>query len=164
MTAPLFSIITPVHNPPAEVLERMLASVRSQTFTYWEHCIVDDAGGDSTAWPLLERAAADEPRLRIRRSEERGGIVAASNAALELAQGDFLALLDHDDELAPGALEAMARRINADAELDVLYSDEDKLGEGGRHYDRFVKPAWSPDRLRSQMYVGHLSVLRRTLA
>jgi glycosyltransferase involved in cell wall biosynthesis len=163
VTAPLFSIITPVHNPPPEVLERMLDSVRRQTFGDWEHCIVDDAGDRSSVWPLLERAAGDDTRVRVRRAEQQGGIVVASNSALEDARGRFVAFLDHDDELDRSALEAMAERIAADDEVDFLYSDEDKTGLRGRRFDPFIKPAWSPDRLCSQMYTGHLSVMRRAL-
>jgi GT2 family glycosyltransferase/SAM-dependent methyltransferase len=163
VSEPLFSVITPVYDPPPEVLERMLASVRNQTFADWEHCIVDDAGPASKVWPLLERAAAEDERVRVERATARGGIVAASNAAVALARGTFLALLDHDDELAPEALAEMAAAIGDDGELDCLYSDEDKLAGSGRTFDPFVKPGWSPDRLRNQMYTGHLSVLRRAL-
>jgi O-antigen biosynthesis protein len=163
VSEPLFSIVTPVYEPAPEVLERTLASVRAQTLGDWEHCLVDDAGEGSTVWHLLERAASTDPRLRIRRGSDGGGIVAASNAALELAGGRFVVLLDHDDELHPGALKALAERIAADDEVDLLYSDEDKVDDRGRHFDPFIKPAWSPDRLRGQMYTGHLCALRRSL-
>lgn len=163
MSEPLFSIITPVYQPPPDVLERMLASVRAQTYPGWEHCVVDDAGAESHVWELLEAAAREDPRVRVHRAAGRSGIAGASNAALELARGKFVALLDHDDELAPQALERIAERAEGDDRVDLLYSDEDKVDPGGRRFDPFVKPDWSPDRLRGQMYTGHLCVLRRSL-
>ena len=163
VSEPLFSIITPVYQPPPEVFERMLGSVRAQTFPRWELCLVDDAGEDSRVWELLERAARDDPRIHAHRGAERSGIAGASNAALALARGKFIALLDHDDELAPHALERMAASVEEDGRVDFLYSDEDKIDHRGRRFDQFVKPGWSPDRLRGQMYTSHLCVLRRSL-
>jgi O-antigen biosynthesis protein len=163
VNAPLFSIVTPVYNPPPAILERMLESVRGQTFEDWELCLVDDAAEHSEAWPQLERVAAEDTRIRIQRSRRRAGIVAASNAALEMATGRYVALLDHDDELAANALEAVAAVIAADPELDFLYSDEDKIEVDGFQWAPMIKPGWSPDRLLGHMYTGHLSVYRRAL-
>ena len=160
---PRFSIVTPVFDPPLDVLDHMLASVRHQTLGSWEHCIVDDGSSRPGVIERLEAAAAAEPRIRLRLRHKRGGIVAASNDGLEMAQGEFIALLDHDDELAPTALQVMAEHIDAHPEADVLYSDEDKIDRKGHRSDAFVKPAWSPDRLLGQMYTSHLSVIRRSL-
>lgn len=163
MAAPLFSIVTPVYETPAEVLEAMLASVRRQGCEDWELCLVDDASQQPHVGEILAAAAAAEPRIRVQRREQNGGIVAASNDALAMAQGEFIALLDHDDTLHPDALALVAEAIAAAPEADYLYSDEDKLDPSGLHVGPFFKPDWSPERLRTQMYTCHLSVLRRSL-
>jgi len=160
---PRFSVVTPVYDPPIPVLEAMLASVRAQTFADWEHCLVDDGSPSPAVVAVLEHAAAVDPRVRLVRRPANGGIVAASNDGLAMARGEFVALLDHDDELHPDALAAVAEAIRADPQVDYVYTDEDKLDERGRHSGPFHKPDWAPDRFRTQMYTCHLSVLRRTL-
>ena len=159
----VISVITPVRDPSAEVLDAMLRSVLAQTHTAWEHCLVDD--GSTMPWvrERLDRAAADDQRVRVHYREQAGGIAAASNDAVALATGEFVAFLDHDDELRADALARMAAAIAAVEDVDYLYSDEDKIDDRGRHRDPFLKPAWSPDRFRCQMYTCHLSVLRREL-
>jgi GT2 family glycosyltransferase len=159
----LFSIVPPVYNPPLDALRACIRSVRAQQLADWEWCICDDASPDPAVAAELERLAAAEPRVRLVRRAVNGGIVAASNDALALATGEFVALLDHDDQLGPTALAQMAAELGAHPEADYLYSDEDKVDRAGEHYDLFLKPDWSPERLRSQMYTGHLSVLRRSL-
>ena len=159
MTMARFSIVTPVHNPPADALAAMLASVQAQTNGDWEHCIVDDGSTDPSVRTAL--GAITDPRVRVAHRDEAGGIVAASNDALAMATGEFVALLDHDDVLHPDALAHMAAAITDD--VDYLYSDEDKIDAEGRHYDLFLKPDWSPERMQVQMYTCHLSVLRRSV-
>jgi glycosyltransferase involved in cell wall biosynthesis len=161
--APLFSVVTPVYETPPSILRSTIRSVLDQTCTDWELLLVDDASPTTEVSDVLRSAAASDHRIRVVRREVNGGIVAASNDALELAQGEFIALLDHDDLLAPHALELMAREIAAHLDVDYLYSDEDKVDADGRHYDHFAKPDWSPERLRHQMYTCHLSVLRTAL-
>ena len=161
--APRFSVITPVYETPADVFWAMVASVRGQSFGDWELCLVDDSSPSPHVAGLLEQAAREDPRIRIARREENGGIVAASNDALALARGEFVALLDHDDELHPDALLHMDAALSEQPEADYAYSDEDKVDRGGRHSGPFFKPDWSPERMRTQMYSCHLSVLRRSL-
>ncbi|HEX6152617.1 MAG TPA: glycosyltransferase [Solirubrobacterales bacterium] len=164
MSSPRFSIVTPVYETPAPVLRAMLRSVRRQTFGDWELCLVDDASKAPHVAALLERAQRRDPRIRVRRRETNGGIVAASNDALAMAGGEFVALLDHDDKLHPEALELVAAALDAEPEADYAYTDEDKIDERGLlHTGPFCKPDWSPERLRTQMYTCHLSVLRRSL-
>jgi len=160
---PRFSIVTPVYDPPPAVLEAMLASVQAQTFGDWEHCLVDDASPSPHVQEILQKAAKKDPRVRIGRRAANGGIVAASNDALAMASGEFVALLDHDDELHPDALLLVHEKLEATPEADYAYTDEDKIDEQGRHSAAFFKPAWSPDRFRTQMYTCHMSVLRRSL-
>jgi GT2 family glycosyltransferase len=156
-------VITPVYDAPAGVLWQMLESVRTQTNGDWELCLVDDASPAPHVRTLLERAAASDPRIKVRFRDANGGIVAASNDALALASGEFVVLLDHDDELHPDALAHVGAAIRGNPEADYLYTDEDKIDLRGMHSGPFFKPDWSPERLRTQMYTCHLSVLRRSL-
>lgn len=158
---PRFSIVTPVYDPPADVLRSMLASVRAQTFGDWQHCLVDDASPEPHVHTILEEAARDDPRVQVVRRADNGGIVRASNDALALAEGEFVVLLDHDDELHPDALAKVDAAI--DDEVDYVYSDEDKIDADGRHFGAFYKPDWSPERFRTQMYTCHVSALRRSI-
>ena len=162
--APRFSILTPVYETPADVLRAMLDSVAAQRFGDWELCLVDDGSTAAARGrdPRRGRSAAD-PRIQVQRREANGGIVAASNDALAMARGEFVALLDHDDELHPDALAQVDEAIAATPEADYVYTDEDKIDEAGRHSAPFFKPDWSPERMRTQMYSCHLSVLRRSL-
>jgi O-antigen biosynthesis protein len=160
---PLVSILTPVHNPAPGILEEMLASVRAQGFEDWELRLVDDASTDPVVIEILDRAAAEDPRIRLERRREGGGISAATNTALGGATGTYIALLDHDDVLDPEALALVAAEIANDPAIDMIYSDED-IFDGHRRLALFRKPNWSPDLLRSHMYTCHFGVYRRSLA
>jgi GT2 family glycosyltransferase len=160
---PLISVLVPVHDPPPHMLEDAIASVRSQTFADWELCLVDDGSTDPTVIAALERHAASDPRIRLKRRETAGGISAATNAALGLATGEYIALLDHDDALAPDALRRVAHEIAAQPDLDMIYSDEDVVGDKGL-IDHHPKPGWSPEHMSAVMYTCHLGVYRRALA
>ncbi len=161
--APLISVLTPVHDPPMHMLEEAIASVRGQTFTDWELCLVDDGSANPDVIAVLERHAASDPRIHVRRQPSAGGISAATNAALELATGDYVALLDHDDSLAADALQEVADLIAAQPDLDMIYTDEDVVGDAGL-IERHLKPGWSPEHMSALMYTCHLGVYRRTLA
>jgi GT2 family glycosyltransferase len=163
VAAPRFSILTPVHETDPRVLRRMLRSVRRQSLGDWELCLVDDGSRRPHVREILARAQAEDERIRVEHRGENGGIVAASNDALEMARGELVALLDHDDELHPDALAHVAEAIERTPEADYVYTDEDKIDARGHHSAPFFKPDWSPERLRTQMYTCHLSVLRRSL-
>jgi GT2 family glycosyltransferase len=163
LSEPRFSIVTPVYETPADVLHAMLESVRRQSFADWELCLVDDASTEPHVAAMLQQAQDLNPRIRVLRREANGGIVAASNDALAMAGGEFVALLDHDDALHPDALLHVDAALQANPEADYVYTDEDKIDRAGRHSGPFFKPGWSPERLRTQMYTCHLSVLRRSL-
>jgi len=160
---PRFSVVTPVFRPPAEVLRETIASVRAQAFADWELCLVDDASRSPEVTAVLDEAANADGRVRVSYRSENGGIVAATNDALAMAKGEFVAFLDHDDLLDPRALAEVAAAIDEHPDVDYVYTDEDKVDEGGRQFDPFFKPDWSIDRLRGQMYTCHLSVVRRSL-
>ena len=163
MPGPRFSVVTPVYETPAGVLWEMLESVQVQTFEDWELCLVDDSSGAPHVRELLERAQREDPRVQVRFRTENGGIVAASNEGLEMAAGEFVALLDHDDRLHPDALAHVHEALEESSEADYVYTDEDKIDARGRHGPPFLKPDWSPERMRAQMYTCHLSVFRRSL-
>jgi GT2 family glycosyltransferase len=163
VTEPRFSIVTPVYETPAKVLWEMLESVRTQSFGDWELCLVDDCSPSPHIQRMLSEAAASDQRIRVMRREHNGGIVASSNDGLEMARGEFIALLDHDDELHPDALAHVHEALLGTPEADYVYTDEDKIDANGHHSGPFFKPDWSPERMRTQMYTCHLSVLRRSL-
>lgn len=163
MAAPRFSILTPVYETSPGVLRKMLRSVRRQSLGDWELCLVDDGSRQPHVREILLRAQAEDRRIRVKHREANDGIVAASNDALAMARGELVALLDHDDELHPDALAHVAEAIESTPDADYVYTDEDKIDLRGRHTAPFFKPDWSPERLRTQMYTCHLSVLRRSL-
>ncbi len=163
MPAPRFSILTPVYETPERVLRLMLRSVRAQSNPDWELCLVDDGSAQPHVRSILEQAQAADERIRVEHREGNAGIVPASNDALEMARGEFVVMLDHDDELHPDALLHVGAAIDANPEVDYVYTDEDKVDERGRHFGAFFKPDWSPERMRTQMYTCHLSVFRRSL-
>lgn len=160
--SPRFSIITPVYDPPADILRATIDSVRSQTFADWELILVDDCSPSTHVRKILRDACKDR-RISVIERAANGGIVAASNDGLERATGEFIALLDHDDTLHPAALEVVDHYAREHPEMDYCYSDEDHLTPDGRYVNAFYKPDWSPERLRSQNYCCHLSVFRSSL-
>jgi len=160
---PVFSIVTPVYNPPIDILEDTIASVAGQTLGLWELILVDDASPDPAVRTALRRAAGRDQRIRVIERQSNGHIVRASNDGIDAACGEFIVLLDHDDQLAPDALKRVFRTLRDHPTADYLYSDEDKLGQAGQYYDEFRKPDWSPERLRGQNYTSHLSVLRTSV-
>lgn len=160
---PKISILMPVYNAPERWLRRAIDSVIEQLYPHWELCIADDASPDKHIKPLLAEYAQRDARIKIAYRKKNGHISAASNSALELATGDFIALLDHDDELVPHALFAVAREILAQPQADLFYSDEDKIDIHGRRFDPYFKPDWNPDLFLSYNVFSHLGVYRASL-
>ncbi len=159
---PLISVLVPVHDPPVGMLDEAIASVTAQTFGEWELCLVDDGSSDPEVLAALERHARSDARIKLMRHDTPRGISQATNTAMAQATGDYIALLDHDDTLAPDALDHVARRIAAEPGLDMIYTDEDTLVDG-RQVWAHLKPGWSPDTLRTNGYTCHLGVYRRAL-
>lgn len=162
--SPKISIVVPTLNTPEQFLRNMIESVIAQTYSKWELCIAD---GGSTAFgvkEILREYMGKDDRIKVKLLPENKGIAGNSNEALFLATGDFIALLDHDDTLAPFALFEIVKAINEYPDADFIYSDEDKISvDGKRRFDPFLKPAWSPDTLRSQNYICHLTVIKKGL-
>jgi O-antigen biosynthesis protein len=162
-TRPLISILMPVFQTPPAVLQRTIDTVLAQSYSQWELCVADDHSQNPEIERILRSAAQRDSRIKVAFRAANAGIAAASNTALDLASGEFAALLDHDDELAPDALYWTVKAINREPEADVIYSDEDKIDAVGRRFDPFFKPDWSPDLLLSENYIAHFLVARRAL-
>jgi len=160
---PLISVIMPVYNTPERWLRRAIDSVRAQSYPRWELCIADDASTAASVREILEQAERKDPRIKVMFRARNGHISAASNSALELATGEFTALLDHDDELAPNALCEVVAAINARPDADYIYTDHDKIDEEGRRHEPYFKPDWLPDLSVAQNYSSHLSIYRTAL-
>ncbi|HEV2859954.1 MAG TPA: glycosyltransferase [Pyrinomonadaceae bacterium] len=159
---PLISVLMPVYNVDEVWLRLALESVLRQLYTRWELCVADDRSTKPHVRRVLEEYAARDERVRVVFREENGHISRASNSALEMARGEYVALLDHDDELAEHALYLVAREINAHPEADLIYSDEDIIEDGAR-VAPFFKPDWSPDFFLSLNMISHLGVYRTSL-
>lgn len=157
---PLISVVMPVYNAPERWLRRAIESVRAQVYENWELCIANDASPAAHIRPLLDEAARADPRIRVVHRPKNGHISLASNSALELVRGDYVALLDHDDELSPRALARMVVEIGRHPDAVFLYSDEDKIDEHGQRFDAYFKPDFLPDLLLGQNCLSHLSVIR----
>jgi O-antigen biosynthesis protein len=157
---PLISVVMPVYNTPEIWLRRVVASVQAQIYERWELIIADDASTAPHVRTVLQELAAAEPRLRVVYRERNGHISAASNSALEVARGEFCALLDHDDELSPRALARVALEIARRPDAHFFYTDEDKIDERGERFDPYLKPDYLPDLLLGQNCLSHLSVIR----
>jgi GT2 family glycosyltransferase len=160
---PLVSLLMPVYDVKEEWLRAALDSVATQLYAGWELCVVDDGSTAPHIRPILERAARADPRIKLSALERNRGICGASNAALALATGEYVGLLDHDDALTEDALAEVVTRLNADPALDLLYSDHDIKDARGRRVRPFFKPGWSPDLLLSMNYITHFAVARRAL-
>ncbi len=157
---PLISVVMPVYNVDERWLTRAIESVREQVYEQWELCIADDASTRPHVRAVLERWQATDPRIRVVFRSGNGHISAASNSALELAAGEFVALLDHDDELSPDALAEVVLWLADRPGTDLVFSDEDKIDENGRRFSPYFKPDYLPDLLRGQNCISHLSVYR----
>lgn len=163
VTRPSFSILMPTYNTPVPWLRRAIESVRQQIYPHWELCIADDASTDLEVRQLLADYAELDPRIRVKFRDSNGHISVASNTALGMATADFIALLDHDDELAEHALYMVAAALNEHPLLDLIYSDEDKIDASGHRFGPYFKPDWNPTLFTAQNYISHLGVYRTTL-
>jgi len=157
---PLVSVVVPVYNPDSEFLRAAIESVLGQVYERWELILVDDASTDAGVSKVLAEYAKRDDRICVVRRDCNGHISAATNSGIDSAQGEILALLDHDDLLSPDALFWVAREFLLYPETLVAYSDEDKVDAHGRRSDPYFKPDWNPDLLRSQNYFCHLSAYR----
>jgi len=160
---PLISIIMPVYNTEKKWLSTAIESVSSQIYSNWELCIVDDGSTKRQTRKILQQYVDVDNRIKIQFLDQNFGISGASNKALEMATGEFVGFLDHDDELSKDALLEVVEMLNNNRELDLIYSDEDKLDVYDRKVEPFFKPDWSPYLLLSMNYITHFTIIRRNL-
>lgn len=160
---PLISVLTPVFNPPPDHLSAAIRSVQDQFYPRWELCIADDASTDPAVIDILRHATERDHRIKLVQREQNGHISAASNSALRLATGQFVALMDHDDLLPPHALHEVAVNILSHPDVDIIYSDEDHIDDNGRRSHPYFKPDWNADLMLGHNLISHLGVYRRSL-
>jgi len=160
---PVISIAMPTYNSTERWLRRAIDSVIGQIYPHWELCIADDASTEPRVRAVLEEYRLRDQRIKVTYRSANGHISAASNSALALATGEFVALLDHDDELPPHALYMVAEEINEYPDVDLIYSDEDKIDADGARYEPYFKSDYNPDLLMGHNMISHLGVYRRAV-
>ncbi len=161
--APLISIVMPVYNTPETYLRECIGSVLAQSYPNWQLCIADDNSNKPYIKEILKEYADMDARMVVIFREKNGHISQASNSALQMSSGEFVALLDHDDMLPKHALYFVALAVHAQPDAQIIYSDEDKLDRQGHRVTPHFKSDWNPDLLYSQNYISHLGVYRREL-
>lgn len=160
---PKISIAMPVYNVEEKWLRLCIDSILNQVYTNWELCMADDASTDPNVKKILTEYQQLDERIRVVFREQNGHISEATNSALAIATGEFVALLDNDDELSINAFYEVVKVLNENPELDLIYSDEDKIDMDGNRSDPAFKPDWSPDLLLGTNYISHLGVYRRSI-
>lgn len=160
---PKISIAMPVYNVEEKWLRLCIDSILNQVYTNWELCMADDASTDPNVKKILTEYQQLDERIQVVFREQNGHISEATNSALAIATGEFVALLDNDDELAINAFYEVVKVLNENPELDLIYSDEDKIDMDGNRSDPAFKPDWSPDLLLGTNYISHLGVYRRSI-
>ncbi|MGQ0828483.1 MAG: glycosyltransferase family 2 protein [Bacteroidota bacterium] len=160
---PTISIILPVYNPPIVFFKKAIDSVKQQVYPHWELCISDDLSPAEEIRDLIKEYATNDKRIKYFFRKTNGHISENSNSALELATGEYISLLDHDDVLSPDALFQNVKALNADKTIDMLYSDEDKIDSKGNHLSPHFKQDWCPDSFLSRNYICHFSVFKKEI-
>ncbi|MDR3680071.1 MAG: glycosyltransferase family 2 protein [Flavipsychrobacter sp.] len=160
---PKISIIVPVYNPPIHFLKEAINSVIDQSYTNWELCLADDKSPNDAVRETIKAFSSKDERIKFIFRTENGHISAASNSAWKLATGDFILLMDHDDLLTPNCLFEFVKHVNLHPEDDFIYSDEDKIDDEGERSHPHFKPDWAPDNLLSRNYIGHVTMMKKSL-
>lgn len=162
--APLISLVVPAYHTPEKFLREMIDSLKAQTYGNWELCLANGSPGDAVMEAVLEEIRAADGRVRYENLKSNEGIAGNTNAAFAMAQGEFIGLLDHDDLLSPNALFEVIRVLNAQPDADVIYTDEDKVTmDLSEHFQPHFKPDFNLDLLRSNNYICHFFVVRRSI-
>lgn len=160
---PLISVVMPTYNPNPAWLVEVIESVRQQIYPHWELCIADDCSSDAAIRPILERYQREDSRIKVVFREQNGHISAASNSAIAIASGDWIALLDHDDLLSEQALFWVAEAINQVPDVRLIYSDEDKIDADGQRFGAYFKTDWNRPLFYSHNMISHLGVYHAEL-
>ena len=159
---PKISIITPIYNPDVAWIKAAIESVINQAYENWELCLADaSAKGDVKR--CLKSYVKKDSRIKVKFLSENKGISGNSNEALSLATGEYIGLLDHDDELSPDALYEVIKYLQTNLDVDMIYSDEDKINLNGNRSNPFFKPDWSPDMFLSHMYTCHFGTYKKKI-
>lgn len=159
---PKISVVTPVFNPPIDRFRACLDSVLNQCYQNWELCLSDDCSTDSEVGEIIREYCAKDPRVKAVFRDSSGHISAATHSALVISTGEYLAFLDHDDELTPDALYLVAQELNLHPDAQLLYSDEDKKNADGIRVSPHFKSDWNPELLTQQNYICHLLVIKKS--
>jgi glycosyltransferase involved in cell wall biosynthesis len=161
---PLISIIVPTHNTSEDFFREMIESVFRQTYKNWELVVIDDASDKPHVRRLIKQYADRDKRITFTFLNTNHHIAGATNKGFKIARGEFVSLLDHDDILWPNTLYEIVKALNKNKNLDLIYTDEDKMThDGSRHRDPFLKPDWNPDLLLSMNYITHFTTIRKKL-
>ena len=158
---PSFSIVLPIFNPPPEVLEACLRSISEQQLTDWEAILIDDASSTPETGVIIEKWVNADNRFRLVRNPFNQGIGRSTNIGIERASREWVVFVDHDDQLLPHALTHIAHAIATTPEVQLVYTDEEKISATDTPFSPFFKPDWSPHFLRGVMYVGHLLTVKK---
>lgn len=161
---PVFSILVPIYNTDPEYLLPMIQSVQNQIYPHWQLCLVDDCSPKTYLKRILEHEALQDERISIQLNDVNQGISVTTNDALAMAKGDFIALLDHDDEISIDALYENAKVINKYSDVGLIYSDEDKMEMDGTRLEPYFKPDFSPDLLHTNNYICHFTIIKTSIA
>lgn len=160
---PLISIVIPVYNISEDLLTECIDSVLNQTYQNFEICLADDASTKEETIETLKKYEKKDKRIKVIYREKNGHISEASNSALSLATGEYIALMDNDDMITEDALYEMVKVLNNDKSIDMIYTDEDKLDLNGRRCDPNFKSDFAPDTLLSNNYICHFTLLRKKI-
>jgi len=162
-TGAKISVIVPVYNPSEQFLREMIDSVRNQIYSNWELCIADDASTKPYVKEILQKVIVEDSRIKVIFKDKNGHIVSATNTALSIATGEYIALLDHDDILSQDALLHVAECIYKHPQADWIYTDEDKIDQFGNRFDPQMKGSWNPEMGLTYNFTHHLTVIRKAL-
>ena len=161
---PCFSIVVPLYKTQEKYLKELLESIKGQTYSNWELCLSDGSGGDSPLKEILKELEHSDSRIKVISSKESLQIAENTNAAIDIATGDYIVFADHDDILSIDALYECAKCINENSKVDMIYSDEDKVSmDGQTYFEPHFKPDLNVDLLCSVNYFCHLVVVKRQL-
>ena len=157
---PTISVLMPLGDEAEAAVRSAIDSVRRQCYPFWELCIADNRLATHDVRCVVEEYSRLDNRIRLVRRMEPGE---ALTSALEMARGEFVAILRPTDQLAEQALQRVVQALDADPAVDLLYSDEDRIDAAGRHVEPFFKPGWSPEYLLGYNYACRLAVYRTAL-
>jgi len=159
---PKISVVTPVYNPDVAWIKAAIESIRNQVYQNWELCLAD-ASTKEDVRNCLETYAKKDSRIKVKSLSENKGISGNSNEARFLATGEYIGLLDHDDELSPDALYEVVKHLQDNPRADMIYSDEDKINLDGKRQDAFFKPDWAEDMFLAHNYLCHFTVIKKDI-